>query len=159
MADADKDILYRVAYEEAVRALVEQQGEIDSFRTRAGLLFSSAVITTSFFGASSFDSGELALVSWLALFTFTAAAAISLAILWPRPWELSASSPDVVGTYIEGEDPAAVAELHRDLSIHMQESYAQNRSGVLHLAVLLQVASGLLTLKVVFWIIGIATSA
>jgi hypothetical protein len=130
MAAADKDILYRVAYEEAVRALVEQQGEIDSFRSRAGLMF-----------------------------TFTAAAAISLAILWPRPWELSASSPDVVETYIEGEHQAAVADLHRDLSIHMQESYAQNRSGVLHLAVLLQVASGLLTLEVVFWIIGVATSA
>jgi hypothetical protein len=37
MGTADKDILYKVAYDEAVRALSEQQGTIDSFRTRAGL--------------------------------------------------------------------------------------------------------------------------
>jgi hypothetical protein len=158
MTVADKDMLYRVAYEEAVRALADQQAEIDSYRARAGLLFSSAVITTSLLGAGSFDGGDLTVSSWLALLTFTGAAAISVAILWPRPWELTASSPDVVETYIEGEEPAAVDELHRDLSIHMQKSYVENRSGVLHLAVLLQVASGLLTIEVVLWIIALATS-
>lgn len=34
----DKDLPYRVAYDEAVRALSQQQGMIDSLRTRAGLL-------------------------------------------------------------------------------------------------------------------------
>jgi hypothetical protein len=48
---ADKDILYRIAYDEAVRALSEQQAVIDSFRSRAGLLLSSTAITTSFLGS------------------------------------------------------------------------------------------------------------
>ena len=159
MANADKDILYRVAYEEAVRALAEQQAEIDSFRSRAGLLLSSAAITTSFFGANSFDGGDLTAPSWLALAAFVGAAAISLVILWPHPWQLTASSRDVVDTYIEGERPAAVDELHRDLSIHMHKSYVENRAGALRLAALLQVARWLLTLEVVFWIIAIATNA
>ena len=51
MGLADKDILYKVAYDEAVRALSEQQGVIDSLRTRAGILLSAAAITTSFLGA------------------------------------------------------------------------------------------------------------
>jgi hypothetical protein len=46
MYAVSKDTLYKVAYDEAVRALSEQQGVIDSFRTRAGLLFSAAAITS-----------------------------------------------------------------------------------------------------------------
>lgn len=56
MRDADKDSLYKVAYDEAVRALSEQQGAIESFRTRAGLLLSAAAITTSFLGAQALDT-------------------------------------------------------------------------------------------------------
>lgn len=58
VSDADKDFLYKVAYEEAVRALSEQQAAIDSFRTRAGLLLSAAAITTSFLGAQALDGGD-----------------------------------------------------------------------------------------------------
>jgi hypothetical protein len=159
VANADKGILYRVAYDEAVRGLAEQQAEIESFRSRAGLLFSSAAITTSFLGAQSFDGGGLTASSWLALIAFIGAAALALAILRPHPWELSSDSSEVVETYIEGEEPALLEELHRDLSIHMHESYAENRAGVETLATLLQIASGLLSLEVVFWIVDIATRA
>jgi hypothetical protein len=159
MANADKDILYRVAYEEAVRALSEQQAEIESFRSRAGLLLSSAAITTSFLGAQSFDGGNLTVVSWLALVAFIGTAALSLAILRPHPWELTAGSRNVVETYIEGEEPAEIDVIHRDLSIHMQKSYVENRAGVERFAVLLQIASGLLSLEVAFWIINIAAGA
>jgi hypothetical protein len=133
----DKDILYRLAYEEAVRALAEQQAEIDSFRSRAGLLLSSSAITTSFLGAQSFNGGSLTASSWLALIAFVGAAAISLAILWPHPWELTAGSRKVVETYIEGEEPAEIDVIHRDLSIHMNRSYVANRVGVQQFAVLL----------------------
>jgi hypothetical protein len=64
VAEADKDILYRVAYDEAVRALSEQQTKIDSFRSRAGLLLSTTAITTSFLGARSFDGGSLTATAW-----------------------------------------------------------------------------------------------
>jgi hypothetical protein len=158
VATADNDILYRVAYDEAVRALAEQQAEIDSFRSRAGLLLSTAAITTSFLGAQSFDGGSLTVTSWLALLAFVGAAAISLAILWPHPWQHSAGSRAVVASYIEGEKPALIDELHRDLSIHMHTSYVANRIGAQQLALLLQIASGLLTLEVILWIITIATN-
>ena len=91
MANADKDLLYKVAYDEAVRALSEQQGVIDSFRTRAGLLLSAAAITTSFLGAQALNGGDSSLAAWLALIGFAGVAAISLAILWPRQWEFTAN--------------------------------------------------------------------
>jgi hypothetical protein len=46
----NQDPLYKVAYDEAVRALSEQQAAIDDFRSRVGILFSAAAITTSFLG-------------------------------------------------------------------------------------------------------------
>jgi len=90
-----KGQLYKVAYDEAVRALSEQQGAIDNLRARAGLLFSAAAITTSFLGAQALRGGSLNFSSWLALLTFFAMAATSLTILWPRRWEGAANPREV----------------------------------------------------------------
>lgn len=151
---ADKDILYRIAYEEAVRALSEQQAVIDSFRGRAGLLFSSTAITTSLLGAQFLDGGLNTVTNWGALAAFVGAAALSLAILWPQPWEFTANPQDIIEAYID--DPAPIDEIHRELSFHMHSSYVENRAGLQKLAFMFQVASGLLTLEVVLWIISLA---
>lgn len=159
MTYADKDLLYKVAYDEAVRALSEQQGVIDSFRTRTGLLLSAAAITTSFLGAQALNGGNLGFTAWLALLGFTGVAAISLAILWPRRWEFTANPRDVIQIYIEAKDPVAIEELHRDLSLHMHNSYTENRAGLEQLAIFFQIACSLLTVEVVLWIIAIASTA
>jgi hypothetical protein len=159
MTNADNDLLYKVAYDEAVRALSEQQGVIDSFRTRAGLLLSAAAITTSFLGAQALNGGDSNLATWLAMTGFVGVAAVSLAILWPRRWEFTANPRDVIQTYIEADEPAPIEELHRDLSLHMHNSYTENRRGLEQLAIFFQIASGLLTLEVTLWIIAIASTA
>jgi len=102
---ADKDILYRVAYDEAVRALSEQQSVTDSFRTRAGLVLSAAAITTSFLGAHALEGGASPWAAWLALAVFVSVAIVSLAILWRQRWEFTANPRDVIQTYIEAEKP------------------------------------------------------
>jgi len=125
----------------------------------AGLLLSSAAITTSFLGAQALDGGDSNLAAWLAMAGFVGVAVVSLAILWPRQWEFTANPRDVIGTYIEDEEPAPIEELHRDLSLHMHNSYGQNREGLEQLAVFFQIASGLLTIDVILWIIAIASTA
>jgi hypothetical protein len=152
----EKGPLYKVAYDEAVRALSEQQAEIDSFRTRAGLLFSAAAITASFLGSLALRDGDSGLASWLALLCFVGVAAGCLAILWPRRWEGTANPREVIETYIESGEPAALGSLHRDLSIHMHGSWLENLDGLERFALLLQIASGMLTLEVAFWIVAIA---
>jgi len=151
-----QDLLYKVAYDEAVRALSEQRAEIDSFRARAGLLFSAAAITASFLGALALRGGNSSLASWLALLCFVGVATACLAILWPRRWEGTANPREVIETYIESAEPAALGDLHRDLSIHMHGSWLENLDGLEQFASLLQVASGMLTLEVAFWIVAIA---
>ena len=151
-----QDLLYQVAYDEAVRALSEQQAVIESFRGRAGLLSSVAAITTSFLGAQAFQGGNSNFASWLALLCFIAVAAASLAILWPRKWEGAANPREMIEGYIESAEVALVEELHRDLSIFLHSSYLENRAGLEQLAVFLQVASGLLTLEVALWMVAVA---
>jgi hypothetical protein len=156
---ADKDVLYKVAYEEAVRALSEQRVAIDSLRARAGLLLSAAAITTSFLGAQALGSGESSTFSWLALTGFLGLAIISLAILWPRSWEFATDQSGLIRSYIEAEQPAPIEILHRDLSLHMDNSYLESWEGFGQLAALFQVASGLLTIEVILWIIAIASTS
>jgi hypothetical protein len=86
----EKNLLYKVAYDEAVRALSDQQAEIDSFRTRGGMLLSAAAITTSFLGAQALEGGKSSVPVWLALMTFGGVAALSLALLWPYEWQVTA---------------------------------------------------------------------
>jgi hypothetical protein len=148
--------LYKVAYDEAVRALSEQRNAIDNLRARAGLLFSAAAITTSFLGAQALRDGGSTLVSWLALLVFAAVAAASLAMLWPHKWDVAANPRDVIETYIESAEPIPMEAFHRDLSLHMHRSYLENQEGLEQLAVFLRVASGLLALDVVLWLAAIA---
>ncbi len=49
------------------------------------------------------------------------------------------------------------AEIHRDLSLHMHDSYAENLDGQKQLASRFRIAGALLTVEVFLWIIDIAT--
>jgi hypothetical protein len=147
---------YKVAYDEAVRALSEQQAAIESFRGRAGLLLSAAAVTTSFLGAQAMQRRSAGFCSWLALLSFIAVAAASLAILWPRSWESTANSRRVLESCIEPAEEIRIEDLYRALSLRMQVSFSANHQGLKELAALFQAASGLLTIEVVLWIAAIA---
>jgi len=101
----------------------------------------------------------LNIASWAALLCFVAVAAASLAVLWPRAWDVIVDPREVIDTYIEPADPAPIAELHRELSLHMHGSYLENREGIRKLIVFLQVASVLFAIEVVLWIIAIAMAS
>lgn len=151
-----KEQLHKVAYDEAVRALTQQQSAIDGLRARAGLLFSTAAVTTSFLGAQTLRGGGSDLASWLALLSFASVAAASLAALWPRDWEAAANSREMIETYVESGEPFPLEDLHRDLSLHMHRSYLENQEGLEQLVGFLRLASGFLTIEVVLWMIAIA---
>jgi hypothetical protein len=148
------DPLYKLAYDEVVRALSEQQAMIDSFRTRAGLLFSASVVTALLLGPQALQGEGAEPVIGLAMLCFLGVAAASLGIFWSRRWESVVNPREVIDTYIEASEAASVEELHRELSIHMHDSYRDNDEGLDQFALLLQVASGLLTLEVVLWMMA-----
>jgi hypothetical protein len=157
VAPPDPDLVYKFAYDEAVRALVEQQSVIDGLRSRAGLLLSAAAITTSFLGARSLDPGELGLAGWLATACFVGVALVSLIILWPRRWEFEADPREMIAIYVDAAEPASVGRLCRNLSLQMHNSYVENRGGLRQLVAFSQVAICLLTTEVILWVIALAT--
>lgn len=152
----DRGTLYRVAYEEAIRGLSAQQEAIDGLRSRAGLLLSAAAVTTSFLGAEALQGAGLSMASIAGLISFVGVAISNLAIMWPRGWELAADPGRLVEGHIATSPPVSLTELHRALSSHMRDSYARNRLGIEFLNSLFQVASALLTVEVVMWIVAIA---
>lgn len=135
----------------------EQREAINSFHARAGLLLSAAAVTTSFLGSQAMQGRGSSFFSWMALLSFIAVAATSLAILWPRKWELTASPRDVIESRIESSDVLKIEDLYRDLSLRMHGSWLVNHRGLEHLAAAFQAASGLLTIEVVLWIAAIAS--
>jgi hypothetical protein len=152
---AERDTLYKVAYDEAVRALSEQRASLESFRTRGGLVLSSAVITTSFMSPGAFAVGDSSLVSWAALMCFAGVAVLALAILWPRQWEFSTNPSELIADRIGVNGHLPIAELHHDLSAHMNNSFLVNRLGIRQLATLLQLASALLAAETILWTLAI----
>jgi hypothetical protein len=153
--DADRDALYKVAYDEAVRALSDQRLEVDGVHSRTGLLLSVATVVTSFLGARTLESGSLSPISWLALASFIATALVSLAVLLPSQEEFSADAREVIETYIETPHPVSIEGLHRDLALHMHGSYARNLEVLGRLATLFQTACGLLIAEMIFWVLSI----
>lgn len=87
---------------------------------------------------------------------FLGVAVVSLAILWPRPWELTANPREMIETYVESDEQVSAGELHRDLSLHMHASFMENQEGLERLASSFQVASVLLAVEVGLLLIVIA---
>lgn len=148
-----------MAYDEAVRALSQQQSMIDSLRTRAGLLLPAAAITTSFLGAQALGAGGPTLATWSALGAFVAVAVAVLAALWPHRLEFTADAANVIESYVETDEPVPASAIHRDLSLHMHDSYAENKQGQKQLAFRFRLAACLLTLEVILWLIDLASKA
>jgi hypothetical protein len=150
---------YRLAYDEAVRTLSEQRQYLDNLGTRAGILLSAAAIATSFLGGQSLRTGGPTGTSWVAIALFFLLGVVVVLILWPRTgWEFAATPRRLVATYIETEEPLDISGIYRDLSFHMEDSYVKNQDRIDRLIVYLRVASGLLTLEIVTWIVDLATT-
>lgn len=95
---------YRLAYEEAKRALEEQERAVVELRARAGTLIAAAAITTSFFGGQALGP-HVRPFAWVAIGCFIALGIGVVAILWPRrDWEFVLSPSQFIATYLEPAD-------------------------------------------------------
>jgi hypothetical protein len=67
---------YELAYQEALRAITQQQVVLDGLRGRAGTLLAVAVIVTSFLGSIALPDDGLIDLGWFAIVLFLVAAAV-----------------------------------------------------------------------------------
>lgn len=156
MAD-NPESAYKLAYDEAVRALQQQQSRLDNLRTRAGILLSAAAIATSFLGGKALEGRTPTAWGWAAVGMFLALSAVALSILWPwDEWRFAVGIRELIQDYIESAEPLPTTAIHRDLALHMEDSYFENEVGLKRLIWSFRIASVLLSAEVIAWIIDIA---
>ncbi|MEA2492954.1 MAG: hypothetical protein QOJ29_865 [Thermoleophilaceae bacterium] len=157
MASNELEGAYRLAFDEAVRALQEQGKVLDGLRTRSGIVLSAAAIVTSFLGGQALTAHSPSIWTWLAIGAFVGLALGLLVILWPRQdWAFEAVPRQIIGTYIEASDPLPLPQIHRDLAIHMEDSYVENEGRMKPLFRSFRVSSLLLMAEISAWIVDLA---
>jgi hypothetical protein len=155
VATAPNPEAYLLAYEEAKRALDEQEQAVGELRSRAGQLIAAAAITTSFFGGQALHR-HVHTLGWVAIACFVSLSLSVLVILWPRrDWEFSLSPAKFISTYIEPPegDPLDLPMIHRDLALHMGRSANLNRDQLRWLTGAFRLGAILLVAEVVAWVI------
>jgi hypothetical protein len=149
---------YELAYQEAIRALEEQERAVSETRSRAGQLIAAAAITTSFFGGQAISDHRIHVAGWFAIGCFLGLSVAVIAILWPRhDWEFTLSPSRLIATYIEpGEEPpVALAGIWRDLALHMGVSLARNRTQLRWVFIAFRIGAVLLAGEVIAWVIAL----
>ena len=124
----------KLAYDEGKKAVADQAATLKETRDRVGTLDSAAAVVAGLAAALAFNSGRVTrLTAWGAIATVTSAlgfAAISVAavMIWrPFPGTFTLDAGTIVGSYVEGDPPAALSEIHRELALHLGTHSAYNR--------------------------------
>lgn len=73
----------------------------------------------------------------------------------PALRESSADANQVIEKFIEAEEPASVVELRRALTLQMQRSYVKAWKDIGQLAILFEVASGMLIAELILWTVAL----
>jgi hypothetical protein len=116
---------FRLAYDEAVRALRAQADEHGSLRTRAGTILATSLVVTSFFGGQAVArNAPASSLGWLAVIAFLFAGISSLGVLFPTDLRFASDVGEVV-SLIEKASPNQ--EPHRELSLSLARQLDTNR--------------------------------
>jgi hypothetical protein len=154
---------YELAYEEAKRTLENQAETVNEFRSRAGVLLAAAAVVTSFFGGQVLihDADGVTTVpaaAWLGIACFAGLGIATLAMLWPRrDWSFNANAQELIATYLEPPDdqPLALAEIHRDLALHMSATADRDRAQLISLFRTFRFGGALLVAEVAAWVVAL----
>jgi ABC-type multidrug transport system fused ATPase/permease subunit len=148
------DERYALVFAEAQRAVAQQQGSLDTLRSRAGNLISATAIATSFLGGFALAGGSPGFWGWVAVGLFVGVILACLGIFLPLfRWRFE-NSAEVLLMDIEGPNPPDLAELQRDTAYHMFDDYQQNQKRLDRLYWLFILAGILLMVEIAAWVAG-----
>ena len=116
---------FRLAYDEAVRALRAQADEHGSLRTRAGTILATSLVVTSFFGGQAVArNAPASSLGWLAVIAFLLAGTFSLGVLFPTDLRFASDIGEVVELI---ENASTTDGPYRDLSLSLARQLELNR--------------------------------
>jgi hypothetical protein len=155
MADSTQALVY----EEALRGIMQQQAVLDGIRARASTLLGIASISTSFLGGAALGEQGPKGLSWVPIAAFVAVSLLAILILLPvRGWSFSLDADVLVNDWIKGDRPPDLPEMYLDLARFLGQSFTENEQRLMRLFRLFKLASALLVLQVVAWLIVLERS-
>ncbi len=150
------DVSFRLAYDEAVRALGAQAQTLNGIRQRAGTVLATTMVVTAFFGGQAVASGaEPSSAGWLAVAAFIVAGVLSISVLFPTDPTLATD----IGTVISlVEEASPEREPLRELALTLSSKYGANEGRIMRLQWIFRAGAIALLVEVLFWIIFLAES-
>lgn len=121
---ADPD--FSLALEEARRSFDALSDELPALRNRAAQLLGVSGLAASFLGGlTRVPAGQpIGVWGWVAVVAFVATAAMCLRLLWPVWFHRGPAPAALVEWAAEGD---CLPEMQRNLALHMQRKYRENR--------------------------------
>lgn len=144
---------FRLAYDEAVRALRAQADEHASLRTRAGTILATSLVVTSFFGGQAVArNGPASSLAWLAVIAFLLAGAFSLGVLFPTDLRFASDVGEVVALIENGtaKDP------YREVALSLAGRLDSNRSRIAAMRWTFRTSAVAVLAETVLWITYLA---
>lgn len=149
---------YVVALDEARRVLDQQERAVAQLSTRAGLLISAAAVVTSVLGGPALAHAKVDAAAWGAIGAFVALTGAVLAVLRPRQtWEFALHPAPLIEVLLDSASGPGPLDLRRELSLHMGASIDHNAREIGTLTKAFHIASVLLAVEIVAWVVSIAT--
>ena len=145
---------FRLAYDEAVRALRAQADEHSSLRTRAGTILATSLVVTSFFGGQAVArNAPASSLGWLAVIAFLLAGVFSLGVLFPTDLRFASDVGEVVSLI---ENASATKDPYRELSVSLAWRLDSNRRPIAAMRRTFRASAVAVLAETVFWIAYLA---
>jgi hypothetical protein len=153
--DEGQEAVYKVTYDEAVRALDHQADVLESLRTRAATLFAAANVATAFLAGVALKDQEFVLESTIAAVCYFGVLAITVYVLAPKDWTFELNSRDLIRDFPEAERPYPLSEMYRDLALFMRDHYESNKKEIDRLFGFLLISIVLLGAEIIAWTVDL----
>jgi hypothetical protein len=156
LTNTDDDPRLALVYQEALRGLLQQRAAVESLHNRAATLVFASSFASSLLGSRALADG-LGAWDWLAVGLLLAIGALTVVLLWPY-YDLSwrFDPQDLLDTYVDGQAPATMAGMHRELALRIKADWHRNGRVVRRLREAFQLALVLLVLNILAWLLSIA---
>jgi hypothetical protein len=143
-------------YGEAVRGLVQQQGQLESLHARAGTLIFATSFASSLLGGRALADG-LGIWDWVAIGLLFGIGALTVILLWPYyNFFFRFDAHDLLANYVDANPPASLADMYRRLALRVEDDRERNGRIIRRLREALQVALVLLLAEILAWLFSIS---
>lgn len=125
---------YKLAYEAGLQAVDEQARALRETRDRAGALMSAAAVAGGLAAGLAFNADRIsgigmpgAVGAAVAVAGFVGVVLTTLMIWRPTEGRFVHDAGVIIGSYVEGDPPMELPELHRELALWLGKQAESNR--------------------------------